>query len=64
MSVCVLFRAGSCAIDLKTESVLALNKKNESELEISDFYLVTKKFRSESQLHMLRPLADLAHTVH
>ena len=39
MSVCVLFRAGSCAIDLKTESVLALNKKNESELEISDFYL-------------------------
>ena len=36
-----------CAIDFQTGSVLALNKKTESELEISVFYLVPKHFRSE-----------------
>ena len=32
-----ILRAGSCAIDFQTESVLVLNKKTESELEISIF---------------------------
>ena len=35
--------AGSCVIDFQSESVLALNKKTESELKISVFYLVPKK---------------------
>ena len=43
------------SFDFGMESILALNKKTESELEISDFYLVPKHFWSESQLHMIRP---------
>ena len=37
-------RAGSYAIDFQTQIVLALNKKTESELEISVFYFMPKAF--------------------
>ena len=36
--------AGSCVIDFQSESVLALNKKTESESKISVLYLVPKHF--------------------
>ena len=53
----IVFRAGSCASDFQTESVLALlNKKTESSNSLSVFNLVPKHFHSESQLHMIWPL--------
>ena len=49
-NICLEYRAGSYAIDFQIESVLALNKKTESESEISVYnYLVPK-----SQLHTIR----------
>ena len=41
---------------LSNQKYFGTKYKNESELEISVFYLVPKHFRSESQLHMIWPL--------
>ena len=49
-------------IDFQTKSVLALSKKTEIEWKISVFYFVPKHFRSENQLHLIRPLEMIAHT--
>ena len=40
------YRAGSCALDFQTKIVLALNKKTESELELSVFHLPSAKIIS------------------
>ena len=46
---------GSCVIDIQTESVLALNKKQISN-SLSIFYLVRKHYQFESHLQIIRPL--------